>query len=162
MIQSGSYTDSQSDYQCNEVALDYNAGLVGAAAALYLVHKKSSSASSSLMTSSDIKKVSLRFNYGLGLANTSIKSAKNNKKKTITVKWTKKSSAEGYQLQYSTNKKFKSKKTVQINGNSTTSTKLTKLKKKKTYYIRIRTYKTVDGKKQYSGWSAKKKVKIKK
>ena len=159
---SGSYTDSQSDYQCNEVALDYNAGLVGAAAALYLVHKKSSSASSSLMTSSDIKKVSLRFNYGLGLANTSIKSAKNNKKKTITVKWTKKSSAEGYQLQYSTNKKFKSKKTVQINGNSTTSTKLTKLKKKKTYYIRIRTYKTVDGKKQYSGWSAKKKVKIKK
>ncbi len=31
----GSYQDLRSDYQCNEVALDYNAGLVGAAAGLY-------------------------------------------------------------------------------------------------------------------------------
>lgn len=34
----GSYTDSASDYQCNEVAIDYNATLVAAAAALYNVH----------------------------------------------------------------------------------------------------------------------------
>ena len=31
----GSYTDSASDYTCNEVAIDYNATLVAAAAALY-------------------------------------------------------------------------------------------------------------------------------
>ena len=35
----GTYKDDQGDYFCNEVALDYNAGLVGAAAGLYLVHK---------------------------------------------------------------------------------------------------------------------------
>ena len=35
----GTYKDDQGDYYCNEVALDYNAGLVGAAAGLYLVHK---------------------------------------------------------------------------------------------------------------------------
>ncbi len=35
----GVYKDDQSDYECNEVALDYNAGLVGAAAGLYLAHK---------------------------------------------------------------------------------------------------------------------------
>lgn len=34
----GSYTDSASDYQCNEVAIDYNATLVAAAAALYQQH----------------------------------------------------------------------------------------------------------------------------
>lgn len=35
----GTYHDSQSDYIANEVALDYNAGLVGAAAGLYLAYK---------------------------------------------------------------------------------------------------------------------------
>ncbi|MDE6783810.1 MAG: glycoside hydrolase family 9 protein, partial [Ruminococcus sp.] len=34
----GSYTDSVHDYQANEVALDYNAGLVGAAAGLYAMY----------------------------------------------------------------------------------------------------------------------------
>ena len=37
----GQYYDKQEDYHCNEVALDYNAGLVGAAAGLYLVSKNS-------------------------------------------------------------------------------------------------------------------------
>lgn len=53
-------------------------------------------------------------------------------------------------------------KTVTISKNSTTSSKITKLTSKKTYYIRIRTYKTVKygGKsvKLYSAWS---KAKIK-
>ena len=35
----GSYVDSIQDYVCNEVAIDYNAGLVGAAAGLYSVYK---------------------------------------------------------------------------------------------------------------------------
>lgn len=37
----GQYYDKQDDYHCNEVALDYNAGLVGSAAGLYLVSKDS-------------------------------------------------------------------------------------------------------------------------
>jgi len=36
--QGGEYTDSANDYQCNEVAIDYNATLVAAAAALYCRH----------------------------------------------------------------------------------------------------------------------------
>ncbi len=36
------YTDSVNDYQANEVALDYNAGLVGAAAGLYSIYKTGS------------------------------------------------------------------------------------------------------------------------
>ena len=39
----GVYKDDQGDYHCNEVALDYNAGLVGAAAGLYHVHKDATS-----------------------------------------------------------------------------------------------------------------------
>ncbi len=51
---------------------------------------------------------------------------------------------------------------MEITGSDITTTRLKKLKKKKNYFIRVRAYKTVDGRKQYSAWSAKKKVKIKK
>ena len=40
--QNGTYVDSINDYVCNEVAIDYNAGLVGAAAGLYEVYKSGS------------------------------------------------------------------------------------------------------------------------
>ncbi len=59
----GTYTDNQGDYQCNEVALDYNAGLVCAAAALYHVYKDDTSVPSSLMTADDIADIDLRFDY---------------------------------------------------------------------------------------------------
>ena len=36
------YTDSVNDYEANEVALDYNAGIVGAAAGLYSIYKTGS------------------------------------------------------------------------------------------------------------------------
>ena len=156
----GTYTDSQSDYICNEVALDYNAGLVGAAAALYLAHKNDSSASVSLMTKSDLKKISLRFNYGLGLTKPKIVKVKNVKKRAVTLVWSKKSGAKGYQIQYSTNKKFKNKKSVFVKNGVVTKKKLTKLKKGKTYYIRIRAYKKSGKSKLYSAWSVKKKIKI--
>ncbi len=39
---SGSYHDNMADYICNEVAIDYNAGLVGAAAGLYHFYKTGS------------------------------------------------------------------------------------------------------------------------
>ncbi|MCR5624064.1 MAG: InlB B-repeat-containing protein [Lachnospiraceae bacterium] len=88
-----------------------------------------------------------------------IKSAKNNAKKTVLVKWAKVDGAEGYQVQYSLKKNFKGKK-----SKTTTKAKLKikKLKKNKKYFIRVRAFKTVDGKKVYGAWSAGKKVKIKK
>ena len=68
----------------------------------------------------------------------------------------------GYQLQYSTSSKFTNTKTVWITSNKTTSKKITKLAAKKKYYVRVRTYKTVSGKKYYSAWSKTKAVTTKK
>ncbi len=48
----GSYQDSRNDYVCNEVAVDYNAGFVGAAAGLYSVYKTGSLESSVVGTKS--------------------------------------------------------------------------------------------------------------
>ena len=93
---------------------------------------------------------------------TSIKSVKNSAKKTITVKWKKVSGASGYVIEYATNKSFKKAKKVTVKKAGTVKKVIKKLKKGKRYYVRIRVYKTVSGKKYYSGWSAKKSVKIKK
>lgn len=94
---------------------------------------------------------------------TTLKSAKNAKDKKLVVKWKKNTAGNGYQIQYSTSKKFaKGNKTKTISKNKTTSYTIKKLKKKKTYYVRIRTYKKVSGKTYYSEWSSVKKVKIKK
>lgn len=94
---------------------------------------------------------------------TKLKSVKNAKGKKMTIKWAKNTAGNGYQIQYSTSKKFaKGNKTKTISKNKTTSYTIKKLKKKKTYYVRIRTYKKVSGKTYYSEWSSVKKVKIKK
>ena len=77
--------------------------------------------------------------------------------KAFTVKWKKKSSITGYQIQYSTNSKFKNgNKSIKIKNAKTVSKKITKLKASKKYYVRIRTYKIVNKKTYYSNWSKKK------
>ncbi|MBR5452321.1 MAG: leucine-rich repeat protein [Clostridia bacterium] len=84
--------------------------------------------------------------------------------KKLTVSITKKTAqTTGYEVQYSTSSKFTTKttKTKVITKNTTTKTTITKLIAKKTYYVRVRTYKTVNGKKYYSAWSAAKKAKTK-
>jgi hypothetical protein len=48
-----------------------------------------------------------------------------------------------------------------VKGYKHASKKVTKLKEKKTYYVKVRTYKTVKGIKIYSDWSAVKTVKTK-
>lgn len=82
---------------------------------------------------------------------TSIKAVDNGFK----VKW-KKKSCTGYQIQYSTSKKFAKKgtKVLKVNKAKTTSKAVKKLKAKKKYYVRVRTYKTVKKKNYYSKWSA--------
>ena len=78
--------------------------------------------------------------------------------KAFTVKWKKKSGITGYQIQYSTNSKFKKgNKSIKIKNAKTVSKKITKLKVAKKYYVRIRTYKG----KKYSKWSKKKNIIIK-
>ena len=82
-------------------------------------------------------------------------------KKKFTVQWKKDKKADGYQIQYSTDKKFKKNvKSVNVSKKSTKAT-VKKLKKGKTYRIRTRSYKKIDGKKYYSGWGKVKSVKVK-
>ena len=83
-------------------------------------------------------------------------------KKAISVTWKKVGGVKGYQIQVATDKKFKkNKKTVTVKKQKTTKTTVKKLKAKKKYYVRVRTYKIVNGKKVYSSWSKVKSVKTK-
>ena len=83
-------------------------------------------------------------------------------KKSFTV-YVKKQSKQtsGYQVQYSTSKKFKSPKAKNLTSYKKTTLKVKKLKKHKKYYVRVRTYKKVGKTKYYSGWSSAKSVKTK-
>ena len=89
---------------------------------------------------------------------TTLKTATSPKTKQLKVTYTKVADVTGYQITYSTDKNFKTKA-------SKNSAKLTKtisgLTKGMTYYVKVRTYRTVGGTKYYSGYSAVKAVKIK-
>ena len=83
-------------------------------------------------------------------------------KKKLTVQWKKDNRSDGYQVQYSTDKKFKKNvKNVVIGKKQTTKQTIKKLKTGKKYYVRIRSYKKINGKKYYGTWSSKKTVKVK-
>ena len=92
--------------------------------------------------------------------------AKSGQKKAFTVKWKKqKKQISGYQIQYGTKKNFSKAKTVTVKSKNTTKKKITGCAAKKTYYVRIRTYKNVKvngkTKKIASSWSKTFKVKTK-
>ena len=86
------------------------------------------------------------------------KLATSTKKRKITYKW-KSTTGTGYQYQWSTSKNFKknylTKTTKKTNVTISTS-------QSKTYYVRVRAYKThTNGTKYYGKWSTVKKVKVK-
>lgn len=92
---------------------------------------------------------------------TSITKCTNIKTKKADIQWKKNGSATGYEIQYSTNKTFKSGvKTKSITNASTIKYTAAGLTSQKTYYVRVRAYKTVGKKKLYSSWSGIKTVKI--
>lgn len=88
-------------------------------------------------------------------------------KRGFTAKWAHPSSkylkqTTGYQVQWSTDKKFKKAvKSKLVKGAKKTSLKVGKLKAKKTYYVKVRAYKQVGKTKYYSAWSKVQKVKTK-
>lgn len=80
-------------------------------------------------------------------------------KRKLKVQIVRDKKADGYQLQYSTKKKFKKKttKTININKNKKTTKILKKLKSGKKYYIRVRSFKKIRSNnsvtKVYGSWS---------
>ena len=85
-------------------------------------------------------------------------------KTSVKVSWKKaasSSSCSGYQVVLATNSGFtKNVKKVTVSGKSTVSKKVTGLTKGKTYYAKVRAYKTVNGVKVYGAYSSVKKVKL--
>ncbi len=75
--------------------------------------------------------------------------------KAFTAKWNKQGTqTTGYQIQYATDSKFNTNsKKISVADTSTLSKKFSSLKSNKKYYVRIRTYKTVNGTRYFSAWS---------
>ena len=91
------------------------------------------------------------------------------KKGGFAVKWKKqKQNLSGYEISYSTSRKFTKKTTRSVTSGkgSATSKSVTKLKAGKKYYVRLRAFRTVkEGgktKRLYSAWSKQKNVTVKK
>ena len=87
-------------------------------------------------------------------------------KKAATIKWKKVSKKNRkkiarIQIQYSTDRKFKTGVKTVTAKKSATSKKIRKLKSKKIYYVRVRSYKKDKKGVHISKWSKVRKVKIK-
>lgn len=81
--------------------------------------------------------------------------------RSFTASWKKNIQATGYQIQYAADSRFtKERKTVTVGKQSATRYKISGLKNKKTYYVRIRSYKRVGKKVLYSSWSTVKKIRV--
>ena len=119
----------------------------------------------------DKDKLSKNKNRNMGKLNLRISTMKrpglsklsNAKGKKIQVTFKPVAGAKGYEVQYSTDSKFrKGNKVVKVNGGKAKKATISKLTKKKTYYVRVRAFRTEDGRTLTSGWSAPKKVKVNK
>ena len=100
-------------------------------------------------------------NYNKKSKKVQITSVKSKKKRTATVKWKKQKNCDGYQIVYSRKKNFKNKKSVYVKGKGKKTYTIKKLARKKTYYVKMRTYKVINGKKAYGKWSKVHRVKVK-
>lgn len=96
------------------------------------------------------------------MAKETIKKATSTKTKTAKIIWKKDTKVTGYQIAYTYKKGFKTNvKYKLVKKNTKTSVTLKKLKKGKILYVKVRSYKTVNGQKVYGSYSTVKKVKIK-
>lgn len=91
-------------------------------------------------------------------ARVKIKSLKSTAKGKVVVKYKKLKGVSGYQVSYSTNKKFKKAKTLTVKSNKSKAV-IKKLKSGKRYYVKVCAY-NLDGTKKVTGkWSKVKVVK---
>lgn len=89
------------------------------------------------------------------------KSLTSKKTRTATLTWKKNSKATGYEIYMSTKKSSGYKKIATVKGYKKITYTKKSLKKKKTYYFKLRAYKTVGKTKYRSAYSKVKKIKVK-
>ena len=94
------------------------------------------------------------------LTRPSITSLKNTGAGQMTVTWALNSKATGYQIQYCLNGDFGTARSVTVNGASTLKRVIKSLTRGRIWYVRIRSFKTVDNRKYYSVWSPVRKITI--
>ena len=93
-------------------------------------------------------------------AKSSITKLASNSSRSLKVTYKKVSGATGYQITYATNKNFKSAKTKYVSAKYGSAT-IKNLAKNKRYYVRVRAYKTINGKRYMGLGSSVKSVKVK-
>lgn len=136
---------------------NYITDKTASAAGTYQYRVRAVDAKGGVSAYSNIKKVTGVMNFS---AKPTIKLA--SLKKGVKVTLSKKvTNAGGYQIQYSKKKTMKSAKTTTMKKTAKYK-KVTKLTAKTRYYVRVRAYKVIAGKKQYGKWSTKKYVTTKK
>lgn len=82
-------------------------------------------------------------------------------RRAFTLRWKKRTKVSGYQIRYSRKSSMKSAKMITIKSYQTVSRRIRKLRKGKRYYVQVRTWKKVSGRRYYSAWSKKKSVRTK-
>lgn len=81
--------------------------------------------------------------------------------RSFAVAWTKDSGVTGYQVMYGTKSDLSDGKSAYVTKNTSIKKTIKGLKAKKTYYVKVRSYKKVGNSKYYGAWSATQKVKTK-
>ena len=109
----------------------------------------------------DYKGYSAEKTFKITLKKTTLSGASSPKEGQIKASWAKDTQAEGYQVEYATNKTFTNGKRVKAEGGSKQSVLIENLTGNKQYYVRIRSYKKVGSSNWYSEWSAAKQVRVK-
>ena len=127
---------------------------------VYKNNKNIGTATVTVTGKGNYKKCSGKATFKIVLKKSTLSSLKAGKK-TATVSWKTITGSTGYQIQYSTSKNFSKSKIVKVTGAGKKTVTLKKLTSKKTYYVRVRAYKTVNKKAVYGVWSASKKIAVK-
>ncbi|MDD7016209.1 MAG: hypothetical protein PUI82_04265, partial [Firmicutes bacterium] len=110
------------------------------------------------VTGAGIYEGSIKRTFRINPKGTSLKTVKR-RYRGFRVYWYKRTTqTDGYQIQYSRYSNFKNSKSKYRQSRYNTK-KVNKLTRKKYYYVRIRTYKKVNGITYYSSWSKSKRVK---
>ncbi|MBR5825732.1 MAG: fibronectin type III domain-containing protein [Clostridia bacterium] len=79
---------------------------------------------------------------------------------SVALSWDKTKGADGYLIHYSLYSNYGNKKSVNVSGGTTVGKTLKNLENGKTYYIRIKAYKEVSGKKVYSDKWSERRVRV--